>query len=106
MSKVLHISDDQFETEVLKSAVPVLVDFWAPWCGPCKSIAPTLDELSEEIPNVKICKVNIDENSGYAAKLGIMNIPTLLLYKNGEIVAKQIGALTKADLANFINNHI
>lgn len=106
MSKVLHINDDQFETEVLKSDKPVLVDFWATWCGPCKMIGPILEELAEEMDQIKICKIDIDQNSGYASKLGVMNIPTLLIYKDGQLVGKQIGALTKHDLKNFIENHI
>ena len=106
MSKVLHLNDSDFENEVLNSDVPVLVDFWATWCGPCKMIAPSLDELSEEMPNVKFVKIDIDKNSGYAGQLGIMSIPTLLIYKNGEVVGKQVGAMPKDSIKNFIESFI
>ena len=106
MSKVLHLNDSDFENEVINSDVPVLVDFWATWCGPCKMIAPSLDELSEEMPNVKFFKIDIDKNSGYAGQLGIMSIPTLLIYKNGEVVGKQVGAMPKDSIKNFIESFI
>lgn len=106
MSKVLHLNDSDFENEVINSDVPVLVDFWATWCGPCKMIAPSLDELSEEMPNVKFVKIDIDKNSGYAGQLGIMSIPTLLIYKNGEVVGKQVGAIPKDSIKNFIESFI
>lgn len=106
MSKVLHLNDSDFENEVINSGVPVLVDFWATWCGPCKMIAPSLDELSEEMPNVKFVKIDIDKNSGYAGQLGIMSIPTLLIYKNGEVVGKQVGAMPKDSIKNFIESFI
>ncbi len=103
---VVHINDEEFETEVLKSDVPVLVDFWAPWCGPCKMIGPILEQLAEELEGVKICKIDIDQNTAWASKLGIMSIPTLLVYQDGEITAKQVGALPKEELKNFIISHI
>lgn len=103
---VVHINDEEFETAVLKSDVPVLVDFWAPWCGPCKMVGPILEELSEELEGVKICKIDIDQNTAWASKLGVMSIPTLLLYQDGEITAKQVGALPKEELKNFIVSHI
>ena len=106
MSKVLHLNDSDFENEVINSDVPVLVDFWATWCGPCKMIAPSLDELSEEMPNVKFVKIDIDNNSGYAGQLGIMSIPTLLIYKNGKVVGKQVGAMPKDSIKNFIESFI
>lgn len=106
MSKVLHINDNDFEQEVIKSNIPVLVDFWATWCGPCKMIAPSLEELSDEMPNVKFVKVDIDKNGVYAAQLGIMSIPTLLIYKNGEVVGKQIGAMPKDAIKSFIESFI
>lgn len=106
MSKVLHINDNDFEQEVIKSDIPVLVDFWATWCGPCKMIAPSLEELSDEMPNVKFVKVDIDKNGVYAAQLGIMSIPTLLIYKNGEVVGKQIGAMPKDAIKSFIESFI
>ncbi|MGN1280392.1 MAG: thioredoxin [Succinivibrio sp.] len=104
--KVIHITDDQFETEVLNSDKPVLVDFWAKWCGPCRSIGPFIEELSEEMDNVKFVKVDIDENSAYASKFGVMSIPNLILFKNGEIVNRQIGALPKGELKAFIENSL
>ncbi|MGN0915760.1 MAG: thioredoxin [Succinivibrio sp.] len=104
MSEVLHINDNQFETEVLNSDKLVLVDFWATWCGPCKMIGPYLEELAEELPDVKIVKVDIDKNSAYATKYGVMSIPNLLLFKNGEIVNRQIGALPKSELKAFIES--
>ncbi|MBO6257734.1 MAG: thioredoxin [Succinivibrio sp.] len=104
--KIIHLNDDQFENEVINSDKPVLVDFWATWCGPCRMVGPIIEELAEEMSEVKFCKVDIDKNSGYAGKLGVMSIPTLLLYKNGEIVGKQVGALPKEELAAFIKNLI
>ena len=106
MSKVLHINDNDFEQEVIKSDIPVLVDFWATWCGPCKMIAPSLEELSEEMPEVKFVKVDIDKNGVYAAQLGIMSIPTLLIYKDGEVVGKQIGAMPKDAIKSFIESFV
>lgn len=101
-NKVLQINDDQFESEVIKSDKPVVVDFGATWCGPCSMVAPILEELAGEMPNVKFIKIDIDENAGYAAKLGIMSIPAIFIYKDGEIVAKQVGALPKAELKGMI----
>lgn len=104
--KVLHITDAEFEQEVLNSDKPVLVDFWAPWCGPCKMIGPFIEELSEEMENVKFVKVDIDESSTFATKFGVMSIPNLILFKDGEIVNRQIGALPKTELKAFIENSI
>lgn len=106
MAEVIHVSDDEFEAQVLKSDKPVLLDFWAPWCGPCRSITPILEELAAEMDNIKICKVNIDDNTVWASKYQVMSIPTLLLFKNGEYVAKQVGALRKPDLKAFIESNI
>lgn len=106
MSKVLHINDNDFEQEVIKSDLAVLVDFWATWCGPCKMVAPSLDELSEEMPQVKFVKVDIDKNTAYAGQLGIMSIPTMLIYKNGEVVGKQVGAMPKDAIKSFIESFI
>jgi thioredoxin 1 len=102
-SNVIKITKDIFEEEVLKSDVPVLVDFWAPWCGPCKMIAPVLDELSIDVgETAKICKVNVDEQGEIASEYRILSIPTLILFNKGEIVDKIIGARSKEDLRDFI----
>ena len=107
MSEVLHINDADFETTVVQSDIPVLVDFWAPWCGPCKMIAPILDEIAPEFAGkVKIVKINVDDNQLVAGQFGIRSIPTLLLFKNGQLVATQVGALPKNQLAAFINQHL
>lgn len=107
MSEVLHINDSDFESIVVNSDIPVLLDFWAPWCGPCKMIAPVLDELAPEFAGkVKIVKMNVDDNQTTPAQFGVRSIPTLLLIKNGQVVATQVGALPKTQLANFINQHI
>ena len=107
MSEVLHINDADFETTVVQSDIPVLVDFCAPWCGPCKMIAPILDEIAPEFAGkVKIVKINVDDNQLVAGQFGIRSIPTLLLFKNGQLVATQVGALPKNQLAAFINQHL
>jgi thioredoxin 1 len=104
---ILHISDASFENEVLKSDKPVLVDYWAEWCGPCKMIAPILEELSAEYgEKVKIAKLNIDENPDTPPKYGIRGIPTLMLFKNGNVEATKVGALSKSQLTAFIDSNL
>lgn len=105
--KIVYATDASFADDVLNSDVPVLVDLWAPWCGPCKMIAPILDELAEELDGkVKIVKVNIDENQQTPAQLGVRSIPTLIVFKDGKPVATQVGALPKAQLAAFVEKSI
>lgn len=107
MSNLTHVTDANFEAEVIKSSVPVLVDFWAEWCGPCRMIAPVLEDLANEYAGkVKIVKLNVDENTVSAANYGVRGIPTLLLFKNGEIIGTKVGALPKGQLAAFIDSSI
>ena len=102
-----HVTDDTFELEVLQSQTPVLVDYWAEWCGPCKSIAPVLDELAQEYAGrLKVAKLNIDENQITPPKYGIRGIPTLMLFKNGNMEAMKVGALSKSQLTAFIDSNI
>ena len=99
------VSDATFEAEVLKSTEPVVVDFWAEWCGPCRMIAPALEEISTSLgPKVKIVKLNVDENPQTAQKYGIMSIPTLMLFKGGELASRQVGAAPKAKLEQWITS--
>ena len=102
---VSKVSDKDFETEVLKSTEPVVVDFWAEWCGPCRMIAPALEEIAGTMNGkVKIVKLNVDENPATAAKYGIMSIPTLMLFKNGELASRQVGAAPKQKLEQWITS--
>ncbi|MBU1039949.1 MAG: thioredoxin [Proteobacteria bacterium] len=99
----IQVTDGNFDTEVLKSDLPVLVDFWAPWCGPCRAMGPIIDELSTEYADqVKICKMNVDENSASPSKFGIRAIPTLILFKNGEVVDQTTGAVSKSSIKDMI----
>ena len=105
--QVIHTSDDAFEQEVLQSQLPVLVDYWAEWCGPCKMIAPILDEVAKEYEGrIKVAKLNIDENQNTPPKYGIRGIPTLMLFKNGNVEATKVGALSKSQLTAFIDSNI
>lgn len=107
MSDISHVTDDSFETEVLKSDVPVLVDYWAEWCGPCKVIAPVLEEIAGEYAGkMKICKLDIDANENTPPKYGIRGIPTLMLFKNGAVEATKVGALSKSQLTAFLDSNI
>jgi len=107
VEKIVYLSDESFETEVLQSSVPVLVDYWAEWCGPCKMIAPILEEISEEYKgNLKVAKLNIDENTTTAPKYGVRGIPTLMLFKDGNVEATKVGALSKSQLTAFINSNL
>lgn len=102
-----YISDDSFEQEVLQAQGPVLVDYWADWCGPCKMIAPILDEVAQEYAGrIKITKLNIDENQATPPKYGIRGIPTLMIFKNGNVEATKVGALSKSQLTAFIDSNI
>jgi thioredoxin 1 len=102
---IVHTTDSSFESDVLQSDVPALVDFWAAWCGPCKMIAPLLDELADEYAGrIKICKVDVDSNPETAAKFNVRGIPTLLVFKNGSVEATKVGALSKAQLVEFVDS--
>ncbi len=102
-----HVTDDTFEAEVLQAQNPVLVDYWAEWCGPCKAIAPTLEEVAKEYSGkLKVAKVNVDENQEIPRKYGIRGIPTLMLFKNGNIEATKVGALSKSQLTAFLDSNI
>jgi len=105
--KIVYVSDDSFEDEVLKADSPVLVDFWAEWCGPCKMIAPILNEIADEYGDrVRIAKLNIDENPATPPKYGIRGIPTLMLFKNGNVEATKVGAVSKSQLTAFLDSNI
>jgi len=107
MSDILHVSDDSFESEVLNSDDPVLVDYWAEWCGPCKMIAPVLEEVAKEYSGkLRVAKLNIDDNPNTPPKYGIRGIPTLMLFKNGEVEATKVGAVSKSQLTAFLDGNL
>ena len=107
MSNVIEITDASFEEEVLKSDIPVLLDFWAEWCGPCKSLSPIVDETSKDYEGkIKFAKINVDENADTTKEFGIRGIPTLILFKNGEKKETKVGLLTKSELISFLDSNI
>ncbi|MEK9771046.1 MAG: thioredoxin TrxA [Nitrosomonadales bacterium] len=107
MSNIINISDNTFENEVLNSSLPVLLDYWAEWCGPCKMIAPILEEISTDYAGkLKIAKINIDDNPATPAKFGVRGIPTLMIFINGNIEGTKVGALSKSQLSAFIDSTI
>jgi thioredoxin 1 len=107
VNNIVHVADGSFDDEVLKSDVPVLVDYWADWCGPCKMIAPILEEIADDYTGkLKIAKLNIDENPNTPPKYGIRGIPTLMLFKDGNVEATKVGALSKSQLTAFLDSNI
>ncbi|MEZ5523531.1 MAG: thioredoxin TrxA [Pseudomonadales bacterium] len=107
MSQIVNVTDSSFDEDVLQSDIPVLVDYWAEWCGPCKMLAPVLDEIAQEYAGrMKVAKLNIDENEATPPKYGIRGIPTLMLFKNGAVDATKVGALSKSQLAAFIDSNL
>lgn len=107
MSRVIELNDRSFENEVLQSDTPVLVDYWAPWCGPCKAVAPVVEETAEDYADrLKVTKLNIDDHQDIAMRFGIRSIPTLMLFRDGEIVAAQSGAVSRNQMDSFLQQHL
>ncbi len=107
MSATTAVTDDSFENQVLKASGPVLVDFWAEWCGPCKMMSPTIDAVADEYAGkVKVGKLNVDENNNTAMRYGIRGIPTLLVFKGGQVVAQKVGAVGKSDVASMLDANL
>ena len=105
--QIVHVTDDSFESDVLKSDQPVLIDYWAEWCGPCKMIAPVLDEIAGDYAGrLKVAKLNIDDNPNTPPRYGIRGIPTLMLFKDGEVEATKVGAVSKSQLVAFIDSNM
>ncbi len=98
----IFVSNENFESEVLKSDVPVLVDFWAPWCGPCMMLGPIIEDIAEENADIKVCKVNVEENPDLAVQYKIMNIPTIVAFKNGEVYKKSVGIISKSEILELV----
>ena len=106
-NNIINVTDSNFEQEVLSSEIPVLLDYWAEWCGPCKMIAPILSDIADEYSGkIKVAKINIDENPGTPAKFGVRGIPTLMIFKSGSIEATKVGAMSKSQLSAFIDSTI